>query len=332
MLLAFDTLPSGVSAGTPNQVTFNIADDDDPQVTVMFGAADYTVPEGDTVEVTVTLSADPERTVTIPLTATNQGEADPADYSVPTGVTFNAGNTEQTITFSATQDNVDDDGESVLLAFDTLPSGVSAGAPATATVNITDDDGAGVSVSKASLTITEGSSDTYTIVLDSQPTADVTVTINDPPGNTDVTAEPASLTFSSTDWATPMTVMVNAGRDDDAEDETATVTHTVTSADSSYSVASANSVVVNITDDDDPQVTVQFGATDYTVPEGDTVEVTVSLSADPERTVTIPLTATNQGEADPADYSVPTGVTFNAGDTEQTITFSATQDTVDDDG
>ena len=302
------------------------------RVTVMFGAADHTVPEGDTVEVTVSLSADPERTVTIPLAATEQGGATSADYSVPTGVTFNAGDTEQTITFSATQDEVDDDDESVLLAFGTsLPSGVSAGTPATATVSITDDDGAGVSVSKASLTIAEGSSDTYTIVLDSQPTADVTVTINDPPGNTDVTAEPASLTFSSTDWNSPMTVTVSAGRDDDAEDETATVTHTVTSADSSYSVASANRVVVSITDDDDPQVTVMFGAADHTVPEGDTVEVTVSLSADPERTVTIPLAATEQGGATSADYSVPTGVTFNAGDTEQTITFSATQDTVDDD-
>ena len=272
----------------------------------MFGAADHTVPEGDTVEVTVSLSADPERTVTIPLAATEQGGATSADYSgVPDRRDLQrGGHVEQTITFSATQDEVDDDDESVLLAFGTsLPSGVSAGTPATATVSITDDDGAGVSVSKASLTIAEGSSDTYTIVLDSQPTADVTVTINDPPGNTDVTAEPASLTFSSTDWNSPMTVTVSAGRDDDAEDETATVTHTVTSADSSYSVASANRVVVSITDDDDPQVTVMFGAADHTVPEGDTVEVTVSLSADPERTVTIPLAATGQGGATSADYS-----------------------------
>ena len=138
VLLAFGTsLPSGVSAGTPATATVSITDDDDPQVTVMFGAADHTVPEGDTVEVTVSLSADPERTVTIPLAATEQGGATSADYSVPTGVTFNAGDTEQTITFSATQDEVDDDDESVLLAFGTsLPSGVSAGTPHEATVTI----------------------------------------------------------------------------------------------------------------------------------------------------------------------------------------------------
>ena len=135
----------------------------------------------------------------------------------------------------------------------------------------TDDDGAGVSVSESSLTIAEGSSGTYTIVLDSQPTADVTVTINDP-SNTDVTAEPASLTFSSTDWNSPKTVTVNAAQDADAEDETATVTHTVTSTDSIYSGASANSVAVMVTDDEVP-VTVQFG-----VVEGETVTVTVTLA------------------------------------------------------
>ena len=89
---------------------------------------------------------------------------------------------------------IDDDGESVLLGFDTsLLSRVSAGATATATVSIVDDDGAGVTVSEASLTIDDGGSGTYTIKLDSQPTANVTVTINDPTDNTDVTAEPGNL-------------------------------------------------------------------------------------------------------------------------------------------
>ena len=87
-------------------------------------------------------------------------------------MTFSTGDMSQTITFTATQDDVDDDGKSVLLAFGApLPGGVSLGTTVTTTVNITDDDGAGVSVSESSLTIAEGSSGTYTIVLDSQPTA-----------------------------------------------------------------------------------------------------------------------------------------------------------------
>ena len=307
--------------------------DDEVTVTVQFGATTYEVEEGETVTVAVTLSADPERTVVIPITHTpRSGAESPADYTVPTSVTFNTGQMSQTITFTAAQDDVDDDGESVLLAFGApLPGGVSLGTTVTTTVSITDDDGAGVSVSESSLTIAEGSSGTYTIVLDSQPTADVTVTINDP-SNTDVTAEPASLTFSSTDWISPKTVTVNAAQDADADDETATVTHAVTSTDSIYSGTPANSVAISVTDDE-VTVTVQFGATTYEVVEGETVTVAVTLSADPERMVVIPLTHTPQGSTTSADYSgVPANVTFSTGDMSQTITFTATQDDVDDGG
>ena len=78
---------------------------------------------------------------------------------------------------------------------------------------------------------------------------------------------------------------------------------------------------MSITDDDDPQVTVSFGAATYTAAEGGTATVTVTLSADPERTVEVQITTTNQGGATSADYSgVPASVTFNSGDTEKTIT------------
>ena len=147
-----------------------------------------------------------------------------------------------------------------------------------------------------------------------------------------MTAEPASLTFSSTDWNTPKTVTVNAAQDADAEDETATVTHTVTSTDSIYSGASANSVAVSVTDDEVP-VTVQFGATTYEVVEGETVTVAVTLSADPERTVVIPLVATEEGGASSEDYSgVPSSVTINAGETSKTFEFMAMADDASDTG
>ena len=248
---AVTSTDSSYSGASANNVAVSVTDDEVP-VTVQFGATTYEVVEGETITVAVTLSADPERTVVIPITHTpRSGAESPADYSgVPTSVTFNTGQMSKTIAFTAAQDDVDDDGESVLLAFGApLPGGVSLGTTVTTTVSITDDDGAGVSVSESSLTIAEGSSGTYTIVLDSQPTADVAVAINDP-SNTDVTAEPASLTFSSTDWNTPKTVTVNAAQDADAEDETATVTHAVTSTDSSYSGAPANSVAVSVTDDE----------------------------------------------------------------------------------
>ena len=67
-----------------------------------FELGTYTVAEGSTVIVTVTLNADPERTVTIPITKANQGGASNNDYSgVPANVTFNRGDTDAAITFAA---------------------------------------------------------------------------------------------------------------------------------------------------------------------------------------------------------------------------------------
>ena len=129
VLLAFGpTLPSGVTQGTPAGTVVRITDDDDPEVKVSFGADRYAAAEGGSVTVTVNLDADPERTVVIPVTHTARAGATSADYSgVPANVTFDAGETAKEITFTATQDDIDDDGETVLLGFGTLPSDVSAG-------------------------------------------------------------------------------------------------------------------------------------------------------------------------------------------------------------
>ena len=124
----------------PDDVTLTITEDDDKPVTASFEQDSYTVSEGSGVTVKVTLSAAPEREVVIPLDNTELGGATPSDYSVPASVSFQSGDTGKSITFTATDDNLDDDGESVELTFGTLPSGVSGGATTTTTVTITDDD------------------------------------------------------------------------------------------------------------------------------------------------------------------------------------------------
>ena len=96
--------------GANETATITLTDNDDPFVTVQFGQASYLMAEGETVNVTVSLSADPERTVTIPIEATGQDGATAADYSAPSSVTFNDGEMSKSFTFTATQDVVDDDG------------------------------------------------------------------------------------------------------------------------------------------------------------------------------------------------------------------------------
>ena len=196
------------------------------------------------------------------------------------------------------------------------------------TVTIIDDDTAGVTITPTVLTVAEGETSTYSVVLGSQPLGDVTVTVNDPTDNTDVTADPASLTFKTTDWSVAQTVTVSAAQDADDADETATITHTVASAaDTAYEGFSADDVAVTLNDDAPETLTVNFEDAAYTATEGAAVDVTVTLSVDPERTVTVPINHTPQDGATSADYSgVPGNVTFNSGDTEQTFSFTATSD------
>ena len=337
VLLAFGALPARVSAVSPSETTVSIRDDDDPAVTVSFGAATYTAAEGGTATVTVILSADPERTVEVPITKTNQGGATSADYSgVPATVTFNTGQISKTFDFAATADTVDDDGESVELAFGALPTGVTAGATDETTVSITDDDDPQVTVSfgAATYTAAEGGTATVTVTLSADPerTVEVQITKTEQGGasSADYSGVPATVTFNAGETSQPITF--TAAQDTVDDDGESVKLAFGTSLPAGVTAGATDETTVSITDNDDPDVTVQFGASTYTAAEGGTATVTVTLSADPERTVEVQITKMNQGGATAADYSgVPATVTFNTGETEQTITFTAAQDTVDDD-
>ena len=333
--LGFTNLPTGVSTGTTDETTVSITDDDVPSVTVSFEQASYTVSEGNSVMVKVTLSADPERTVTIPITKTNQDGATSADYSVPATVAFNSGDTEKTISFSATQDTVDDDGESVKLGFTNLPTGVSAGTTDESTVSITDDDVPSVTVSfeQDEYTVAEGSSVTVKVVLSADPERTVTIPLlrvnQGGASSSDYSDVPAHVEFNSGETENTFTFTAASDADNDDGESVRVSFGTLPEQ---VSAGTHSGTTVSITDDDVPSVTVSFAQASYTVAEGDSVMVKVTLSADPERTVTIPITKTNQDGATSADYSVPATVAFNSGDTEKTFDFSATQDTIDDDG
>ena len=336
--LAFGTLPAQVTGGTTDEAVVSITDDDAPaSVAVSFGQSTYGVAEGSAVTITVQLDDDPEKTVTVPLSAAGQNGASADDYSgVPASVTFNSGDTSKSFTFSAAADDVDDDGESVKLTFGTLPTGVTAGTTAASTVTITDDDVPSVTVSfgQSTFTVAEGSSVTVKVVLSADPERTVTVPLT--PANqggasdSDYSGVPESVVFNSGDTEKSFTFSAAA---DDVDDDGESVKLTLGALPTGVTAGTADEATVSITDDDVPAVTVGFGQSTYTVAEGSSVTVKVVLSADPERTVTVPLTPANQGGASDSDYSgVPASVVFNSGDTEQSFTFSAAADAVDDDG
>ena len=324
--LGFGGLPGGVAAGTVNEVTVSITDNDAPSVTVRFEQTTYTIDEGDSFSINVILSADPEGPVTIPIEFESEDAAE-GDYGLPGSVSFDAGETTKSINFTATNDDVDDDSRQVIVRFDTsLLDNVAAGNPAT--VRITDDDTRGVTVTPAILTVDEGLSDSYDVVLTSEPTGDVSVAIT-APANTDITVDPTTLIFTTSNWSSPQTVMVSAAADDlDAEDDTGTITHAVSGGD--YDSVRVGSVSVTV---DDDEVSVSFERAAYAAAEGgDAVTVTVRLSAPAKGTFTIDLVKTEDGATED-DYSgLPDRLEFAPGDTEQSFGFSALADTEADDG
>ena len=269
-----------------------------PEVTASFGEESYTVAEGATQSVTVTLSADPERTVTIPIVTMGQDGASSIDYSgVPDSVTFNAGGpTEQTFTFTATQDTVDDEGESVLLGFGSdLLGGVSAGTPDETTVTITDDDPPEVSFGQSAYTVAEGGMVSVEVKLTSALGSAVTVP---------VTHTPQSAT-SSTDYSgVPANVMFSAGETSKAFTFTATQ---------------------DTVDDDGESVLLTFGTLPATVQTGTTTQTTVNITDDdaaPAGKVTLELTPATINESGTGNASTVTASVPSASSAATTVTVS----------
>ncbi|MBD2418514.1 lamin tail domain-containing protein [Anabaena cylindrica FACHB-243] len=107
-----------------------------------------------------------------------------------------------------------------------------------------------LSQSGGSTAVTEGgATDTYTVVLRSQPTADVAIAIN---ADSQLLVSSSTLTFTSANWNIAQTVTVTAV--DDALFEgshTGAISHTAISADINYNGITVPSIAtVNITDND----------------------------------------------------------------------------------
>ena len=157
--------------GSRNSVAFGsrqtiaIDDDDWPELTVAFRQADYRVSEGGHVDLPVTLSAVPERQVTIPIEFEDLGGAEAIDYSVsPASLAFGANETDKTLRVSAANDSPVDLGESVTLSFGTtLPERISEGGIAETTVAIRDTDFTFAPAFAAGAGTTESDTDVYAV-------------------------------------------------------------------------------------------------------------------------------------------------------------------------
>ena len=320
--LSFGTLPDRVNKG--GSASVSLVDNDDPVVTVSFDQSRYTAAEGGSaVQVQVSLSADPERVVSVPLVVSPGSGATDADYSgVPEQVIFDSGEMVKTFDVLATDDDVDDDGEMVTLSFGTLPDRVNKGG--SASVSLVDNDERGVMVGPEQLRMPEGGGATYTVVLTSQPTEDVTVDVSVPSG-TDVSVDKTSLTFTPLTWYTAQTVAVSADEDEDAVvDDAVRLTHAVSGGD--YEGVFASDVTVTITETTIPVLSIDAGEEIENVGE---MVFTVRLSVANSKPVTL-VWMTKDGTAKAGgDYEATSGtLRFEAMEVEKTVSVLIINDDV----
>ena len=238
------------------------------------------------------------------------------DYTVSSKtLTLTAGQSAVETTITAVDDRVDDEGETIVV--EARHGGSVVGSRRT--ITITDDDTAGVRVSETALSVDEGSSASYTVRLNTQPTGPVTVAISGQAG-TDLTVSPDSLTFTSSTWSAVQTVRVTAAADDDGvADAVVTLRHAASGAD--YGSVAAVDLPVTIVEADEPGLVVSRPA--LTVREGETGTWTVALATEPAATVTVAVTSAS------AEVTVsPSPLTFTAADwdTAQTVTVTAEHD------
>ncbi len=340
LTLGFEMLPDGFREGENAVTSVNIRDNDDPVVIVSFGRPSYESREGGPAAVVrVQLSADPERRVAIPLTATPGNGATAGDYSgVPDSTVFLSGQTARDIVVTAIDDNLNDNGETLTLTIGTPPERVNVGSPSATVVRLADNDDPVVIVSfgRPSYESREGGpAAVVRVQLSADPERRVAIPLTATPGNGatagDYSGVPDSTVFLSGQTARDIVV---TAIDDNLNDNGETLTLTIGTPPERVNVGSPSATVVRLADNDDPVVIVSFGRPSYESREGGPAAVVrVQLSADPERRVAIPLMATPENGATAGDYSgVPDSTVFLSGQTARDIVVTAIDDNLNDNG
>jgi len=288
---------------------------------------------GTTATFTIALNSEPKADVVVPLTSSNVKEGKVS----PTSVTFTSVNwkSAQKITLTPVDDAIADGPQPYSVDIgpatskDASYQGLSA--PAVALSNI-DDDSAGITITAVKGKTSEaGGTTTFTIKLNSQPTADVTIPLSSSDTN-EGTLSVTEVTFTATSYGSATTVTVTGVDDDDVADGDqpySIVVGTALSTDKGYKGLSAPAIPVINVDDDSAGVAVsETEGTTSEKPSAKPFTFTVALTSKPSANVTIPLASGNakEGTVSP-DSLVFTTSNWKAA---QTVTVTGVNDDMAD--
>ena len=335
----------------PFEITFDLASSQDPsysalrlaslvvvnidndQAGFVVGQVSGPTAESQTqAEFSVRLTSQPQSDVTL-----NFDSDDPTEGIIdgPTSITFtpndwNAMN--KIIRVRGVEDKIADGNQPYRVVFSETSSDDATYAaikPADVLVINLDDDTSGINVSAVSGPTTEtGASATFSVVLASEPEADVVLSIasND---SSEGTTDLSQLTFTKVNWNAAQNVSVT-GVDDEIADGNqpyAVEFSAVTSTDATYAAIMPAEVVVINVDDDRAGINVS-AISGPTTEAGGTATFNVALASEPEDNVTVNFDTDDSSEGTVSSNALTfTPMNWNA---PQTVTVTGVDDSVAD--
>jgi hypothetical protein len=332
-------------------ITVNIADNDiaGATLTTTDGSNDVTE-SGLSDTYSLVLTSEPTQNVTVSFTFSAEGQVQllNSESEAITNLTFTPGNwdTPQIVTVTAVNDDaVEDSPQPVTITHQVTAQGSAAEYQGVtigdATVNVIDNDAPGITLAQSdgSTDVTEaGQTDTFRIILDRSPTANVTLNLstNDQIQLLDASgAEIDSVTFTPENFNSFREITVKAIDDSVAEGPHTGVVNFAVSSDSApeYLNVSLDPLTVNITEDDDAGIIVTETDESTNVNEdGQTDTYTLVLSSTPTDNVIIDINTDDQ-IADivpliftPDNWDIPQTVTVTAADDKlvETVPYTST--------
>jgi Calx-beta domain/RTX calcium-binding nonapeptide repeat (4 copies)/Bacterial Ig domain len=330
-VLQFAAATGGVGTG-PN-ATVTIIDGNDPG-TVGFGAASYTVDEGNNLTVTATRTGGNDGVVTLQVSSGGGTATSGVDYA-PFGQTLTWADNDaspKSFTIATTTAGGDEEDETIQLSG--VPGGGAAAGTVSATVTIIDGPERGtVAVTSTVLQVGEGDSVDVGVSRSGGSDGAVSVLVSSSLG----TASANDFTFSNqrVSWANGETgtktvsfTATTAGGDEAAYE---TVFLTLSAPNGGVAVGSPNRTEVRILDGVDAG-TISFVQTQVSVDEGKTAVFAVRRSGGDDGAVSVVVRTVSGGTATTADY-VPVNQTLSWADgdmADKSVSVVTTQDDVEE--
>jgi len=322
--LSDDTIPllltasGGEYEGEEHKIDVTIIDSSQPGLVVPIAIS---ITEGETGFFDVSLSQRPIEDVSVMILVPETPDTD-LELLSSTVLTFRESNWDETqsVELMVREDPDAEPDDPVQITLNGSRGGYD-GVTETVIVTIIEKDAIGIDVHPTFMRIVEEKTDELSVVLTSEPTADVEIRVSKQ-GDSVLRISTTPLTFTPSDWQTPQTIILKAGTDDNTMDDQEILT--LRAVGGGYT-GQQKQVPVTILERGPPTITIHSGRASE---DEDVVRLAIELSHSTHEVVTVQYTTTDGTATAGEDYTSSRGIViFDPGGTQGVVQFEIIPDT-----